>query len=808
MDKAAPDWLVSGGELGDLIRAADWSSTSLGPRSSWPQSLRTAVSLVVENPFPMILLWAAELITLYNDACRIIFGSRHPSALGLPAHKVWPDAWPSTEPILSRVMNRGESIFRKDAHYHLNRYGKSEDAYFTLSDSPVRTEDGNVGGVLITLQETTAEVQRNRLMRELQQAPDGIFISDTAGRYIDVNEAGCRLLRCSREEILGKTVFDFIHEERAAEMQQLLLQLRAQSIHRFEWTLHRRDGSAVPIDVHAKLLSDGHRQSIIRDISERKRLERALHLAEARASGILAVSVDAIISLDDQQRITSFNEGAEQIFGYKKGEVLGVPLDILIPERHRAVHRQHVGRFAEGESAARRMGDRSMSLCGLRKDGEVFPAEAAISRLEVEGEQIFTVTLRDITEQKRIESEQQTLADIGGTLASLEFEDGLKNMTKVMVQRLADFAVLFIQEDEGTALKRIAAASRDEKTAWVADVMMQLPPMLNPTHPVWLAIREQRSMMMELEPEQYETMAQGPEHLRALRAAAPKRILIVPLLANGRCVGALGLSSASRQFEERDGRLAAEVGRRCALFVANARLHRAEKRATEGRDEVLGIVAHDLRNPLNAIILQAQLMQSRMNSQEERWKSSAEMIRNSAFRMNRLIEDLLDVARLDAGSLSIKPGRLAVEPILAEVLEAQNPLAAAASLELKLDKTNAAVEVLADRVRVLQIFENLIGNAIKFCRPGDRITVGAALRDKEVQFSVRDTGTGIPAENLANLFDRFWQAQGSDRRGFGLGLAIVKGLVTSHRGRIWVESALGQGTSFFFTLPTVPAALS
>jgi len=139
--------------------------------------------------------------------------------------------------------------------------------------------------------------------------------------------------------------------------------------------------------------------------------------------------------------------------------------------------------------------------------------------------------------------------------------------------------------------------------------------------------------------------------------------------------------------------------------------------------------------------------------------------------------------------------------VVDESLEMERPLAAGASLELQTELSPDLPDVSADHDRLLQVFENLIGNAIKFSAPGGRITVGAARRDGEVLFRVADTGGGIGAEQLPHVFDRFWQAQPSGRRGAGLGLPIVKGIIEAHGGRVWVESAPGRGSTFWFTIP-------
>jgi signal transduction histidine kinase len=137
----------------------------------------------------------------------------------------------------------------------------------------------------------------------------------------------------------------------------------------------------------------------------------------------------------------------------------------------------------------------------------------------------------------------------------------------------------------------------------------------------------------------------------------------------------------------------------------------------------------------------------------------------------------------------------------------QAPLASASNVEVRLEVGEGVRDVWGDRQRLLQVFENLFGNALKFTPEGGRITVGAAATDKEVVFSVADTGAGIAPENLPHVFDRFWQATArAARLGAGLGLPITKGIVEAHEGRIWVESAAERGTTFFFTAPIAPAA--
>jgi signal transduction histidine kinase len=190
---------------------------------------------------------------------------------------------------------------------------------------------------------------------------------------------------------------------------------------------------------------------------------------------------------------------------------------------------------------------------------------------------------------------------------------------------------------------------------------------------------------------------------------------------------------------------------------------------------------------------------------ERRSQKPMEVIERAAKRMNRLIQDLLDVALMEAGQLTIERAQLSAAGLVVEAMDMQRPLASSSSLELRVEVDPDVPDVSGDRDRLLQVFENLIGNAIKFTKTGGRITAGTASRDGEVVFWIADTGCGIASENLPRVFDRFWQATRTGHKGAGLGLAISKGIVEAHGGRIWVESTAGSGSTFFFTIPRISA---
>jgi PAS domain S-box-containing protein len=545
------------------------------------------------------------------------------------------------------------------------------------------------------------------------------------------------------------------------------------------------------------------------DIEQIKVAEHRLKESEAKFSGIISIAADAIISIDEEQRITIFNNGAEQVFGYSQAEAIGTPIDNLMPERFRKTHRQYVERFASGPVTARRVGERLTTIVGLRKNGEEFPAEAAISKLQVGDKTFLTVAMRDITERKRFEKEQRLLAEAGVMLAaSLDYDQTLATVAHLVVRDFADWCMVEVIDEDGV-IRRLKVAAGDPSKEDLCAILQHIPIDRDGPYLLRDAFETKQSFLIEhVTSKQLEFFAQGPEHLQALRGMSPISLMGVPLLRQGRLFGALAFisSTGSRHYGESDLRLAEALADRAAMSIENARLYRVSVRATELRDQVLGVVAHDLRNPLAAILMQTSALKRQGPKLERRSEKPMEVIHRVAKRMNRLIQDLLDVARMEAGQLTIERARVSAGGLIAEAVDMQRPLASSSSLELRVEVDPDVAEVWGDRNRLLQVFENLIGNAIKFTQAGGRITAGATSRDEEIVFWVADTGGGIASENLPRVFDRFWTATRTGRQGAGLGLPITKGIVEAHGGRIWVESTVGSGSTFFFTIPRVSAA--
>lgn len=253
-----------------------------------------------------------------------------------------------------------------------------------------------------------------------------------------------------------------------------------------------------------------------------------------------------------------------------------------------------------------------------------------------------------------------------------------------------------------------------------------------------------------------------------------------------------------------DGFVLDQLARLVGGALENVRLYRAAQRAIQARDDVLAIVSHDLRNPLHTIVLSASyLADVFLADLPDAALQQTQIIRRAVDRANRLIQDLLDVSRIEAGGFAVTVEPVAPELLLSETAEAMSPTAAAAQVTLSCHADDDLPDVMADRERLQQVFSNLIGNAVKFTPVGGSIDVVATASGPfAVRFSVRDSGQGISEDNLPHIFDRFWQARHSKRTGAGLGLAIARGIVEAHDGAISATSKLGAGTEIAFELPT------
>ncbi|MGH7504324.1 MAG: sensor histidine kinase [Longimicrobiales bacterium] len=389
------------------------------------------------------------------------------------------------------------------------------------------------------------------------------------------------------------------------------------------------------------------------------------------------------------------------------------------------------------------------------------------------------------------------LAAAGETLASsLDYDVTLQAVAELAVPRIACYCLVDVVDAEA-GLRRPAMAHVDPARAQLLRATASDLPELRPGLPLTDVLRRGEALLVE----RVEAAKLPRSQVEQLERLGTRSFIAVPLLARGRILGALELGSTrtDRFYDGRDLDLAVELARVAALSIDNAHLFRMQEDAVSLRDEVLSIVAHDLRNPLNTIQLAGELL-----AEHEEHLPSPDLsgaILRSVRTMNQLIQDLLDVAKVESGSrLLLSLGVYDLAALVEEAATIFRPQAQRKGVTLE-TRVEALPALQIDGRRIVQVINNLIGNALQFTENGIIRVEARAEGEGQVVVSVTDSGTGIPPAELAHIFDRFWQARKERRGGAGLGLAIAKGVVESHGGRIQVSSELGRGTTFRFSIP-------
>ena len=524
---------------------------------------------------------------------------------------------------------------------------------------------------------------------------------------------------------------------------------------------------------------------------------------DALFASILDIAVDAIIVVSSSQHILHFNQGASQVFGYLPEEMVGRPLVDLMPARYRSPHGSHVDHFRQSTERARRMAERR-EIYGLRKDGTEFSAEASISRLETRHGPIYTVVLRDITERTLRARNERFLSEAGGLLGtSLDVGRTLQALANVPVPYLAEACLVDAVGPDGSWQRQTSRSEDPRLQASLDAVSHDLLTWDSPWHAIDAMRSHKVEAVAEITDDWLEAHTETPAELARLKALQAKSALFVPLIARDHVLGAITLlRTSAAPFTADQIQLAQALGTRAAYALDNARLYTIAQRATRAREDVLSVVSHDLGNPLAAIRLcAAALLEAPPNDVTEQ-RHLMEAIGNSADWMSRLIQDLLDVSTIEIGKLSVERRTEQMEPIIRQALAMVSPQAHQRGVVLSSRVDDGVRAVHGDAARLIQVLTNLLGNSLKYTERGGSVSVDARDEGDDVLLCVRDSGAGIPAEVLPHIFERYYtRKRGANKSGSGLGLAIARGIVEAHGGRVWVESKVGVGSSFYVSLP-------
>ncbi len=641
------------------------------------------------------------------------------------------------------------------------------------SGAPIRDRQGAITGVVLVFRDITARMQAEDTLARYQllseHARDIMLFIGQDGRVVEANRAAVAAYGYNRDALLGKTIYDLRDPASAPAIDAQMEQADSSGI-LFE-TVHRRaDGTLFPVEVSAiGALIDRRRVliSIIRDISVRRRIEAA----QAQLAAIVQSTDDAIIGKTLEGTIISWNAAAERIYGYSAEEAIGRSIQMLAPPDRSDDIPQILERIKHGERIAR------LETTRMRKDGTLVPVSLTISPiLDANGTITAASTIaRDISERRQAADRSAHLQTIATALSEALTPAQVADVviTQCITAIGAQAGSIALLSEDGDTLEVVGASGYPVHVlnSWRRFSLSQAIPLAE-------AVRSKTMILIELPAalaERYPQLGQPavPEH-HAWAA--------IPLLVEGRVSGALGLSfGQAREFSIDERAFLLTLASQCAQALERARLYEAERQARERaeaavrlRDQFLSIAAHEL-------VAQAS-------------------------RLNRMVAALLDIARIESGQLNIQRAPLDLCELARRVVEEAREQAEEHPLEITCQPEQLLIE--GDDLRLEQVLQNLIQNAIKYSPPGAPVSVRVELQGAHASVAVVDRGIGIPEAARVRLFQRFYRAPNVDERqisGMGIGLFVVKEIVMLHDGTVEVESVEGQGSTFTIRLPLMPS---
>ena len=668
----------------------------------------------------------------------------------------------------------------------------------------------------LRLSQERAEESAQRAAREhrildisLRSIGDGVIATDANGKVTILNPVAEALTGWTQVDAQGrplKEVFRIVNEQTHARVEdpcaEVLRTGRVVGLANHT-ILIAKDGSERPIDDSAAPIQDesGKVHGVIlvfRDATDARRAHEGLQ----RLASIVESSEDAIIGNSIDGTITSWNAGAERMYGYTAAEAVGQDITLIVPDERRTELASLIQRVTAGETIP------DFDTVRRRKDGSQVDVSLQVSPItNSEGEVIGTSKVdRDITLRKRRDAALQFLADTSSTLAGLTDErSALQQAAGTMVPFVADWCVLLLVNDQGQIELQACAHADPGKQSSLEQMLQHYPfDWSSPAVSVEAIRKGTTQVISDVSSSLLARLAPNPQHLEILRQLNPKSIISVPLQIRGQTLGAISFvyGDANRRYTTQDIALAEDLARRVSTAIDNARLLSSLRTADEQKNEFLAMLAHELRNPLAAIQYAAEVAGMLPPQQDG---NLFEVIKRQVQQLTHMIDDLLDLSRISRNKIQLRKENIDAATLARRAADTLQPLIDERKHRLIINLADEPLPLHVDPTRIEQVVGNLLTNAAKYTPEGGEIQLSTGFQNGGVVIRVRDTGIGIAPEILPHIFELFTQASATlDRSqgGLGIGLSVARKLVELHGGTISARSAgVGHGSEFSVRLP-------
>jgi PAS domain S-box-containing protein len=659
-----------------------------------------------------------------------------------------------------------------------------------------------------------AAEQRELLSVTLASIGDAVIATDDQGRISFLNSVAESLIGTTAQDATGRAlrdVFHIINERTRAPVDdpcaRVLQTGRVVGLANHT-VLISKDGRERPIDDSAAPIKDKDGKVlgvvlIFRDATE----HRGAQEANERLAAIVEHSGDAIIGKRLDGTITSWNAGAQRLYGFEPSEAIGQPIAMIVPPDRRNEQEEILARLRRGEHIER------LETVRQRKDGTRIDVSITVSPIKNSyGEVIGASKIaRDISAQKRAreilqrsEEMARFLGDASTSVAALvDVESSMQRLVRLCADWFADWCVFYLV-DEQRRIQPIARAHCDpQKDSLLSELTTRYPHDWRDSSILARVLSDGApECLPDIPPSLYDS-AKDARHGQLIDELAPKSMIVVPLESRGRPIGVLELARSGQRprFTSADFEIAQELARRAATALDNYHLYEELRRADRQKDDFLAMLAHELRNPLAAIDYATRLA----SISPDQAANASEIIHRQVRQLVRLIEDLLDVSRITRDKIELKREPIDAATLLNRAAGTARPTIDEHKHQLVIEAAPEEMPLFADPTRAEQIVVNLLTNAAKYTPEGGHITLQAFPDGDHIVIRVKDTGIGIPVEMLPRVFELFTQVNPQIDRskgGLGIGLTVVRKLTEMHGGSISATSeGLGRGSEFTVRLP-------